>query len=208
MKKVIRLTESDLENIVRKVIMEQSAGIAFGAEGNGLKVKKETKEQQTPQESQGLWKDGSGNAYKLTCVNSNDSWYEFVNWANPEMNYSESTSMLRKLGTQWKSGASNFSPFNQGLDYAKLEKMNDYQIKQVDFLHRAFSDGLTQVAIQNPPADQIKRLRIKSSDDLYIDRVEIGNGADYTDKILKFIPNYFDILAKLAEIQKKKLGCA
>jgi hypothetical protein len=45
MKKVIRLTESDLENIIRKVIQEQSAGVAFGAEGNGFKFKKETKEQ-------------------------------------------------------------------------------------------------------------------------------------------------------------------
>lgn len=42
-KNVIRLTESDLEKIVRKVIMEQMSGVAFGAEGNGLKVKKEDK---------------------------------------------------------------------------------------------------------------------------------------------------------------------
>jgi len=40
MKKVIRLTESDLEKIVRKVVEEQSVGLAFGAEGNGLKVRK------------------------------------------------------------------------------------------------------------------------------------------------------------------------
>lgn len=40
---VVRLTESDLERIVRKVIMEQMSGVAFGAEGNGLKVKKEDK---------------------------------------------------------------------------------------------------------------------------------------------------------------------
>lgn len=49
MKKVIRLTESDLERIIRKVIEEQSAGVAFGAEGNGFKMKREPKEQQTPQ---------------------------------------------------------------------------------------------------------------------------------------------------------------
>lgn len=42
-KNVVRLTESDLERIVRKVIMEQMSGVAFGAEGNGLKVKKEDK---------------------------------------------------------------------------------------------------------------------------------------------------------------------
>lgn len=172
MKKVIKLTESDLERIIKKII----------------------KEQQAPQESQGLWKDSEGNVYKLTCVNSNDSWGEFVNWASGP--YSESTALLRKLGTQWKSDASNFSPFNQGLDYAKIEKENDYKIKQVDFLHNSFTDGLIQVAIQNPPAEQMKRLRIKR------------DGVDYTDKILKYIPNYFDILPKLAEMQKKKLGCA
>jgi hypothetical protein len=46
-KKIVRLTESDLERIVRRVIEEQYAGVAFGAEQNGLKIKKiETKEQQ------------------------------------------------------------------------------------------------------------------------------------------------------------------
>ena len=40
MKKVIKLTESDLERIVRRVIEEQYAGVAFGAEQNGLRIKK------------------------------------------------------------------------------------------------------------------------------------------------------------------------
>ena len=46
-KKIVRLTESDLERIVRRVIEEQYAGVAFGAEQNGLRIEKiETKEQQ------------------------------------------------------------------------------------------------------------------------------------------------------------------
>ena len=46
MKKVIKLTESDLERIVKRVIEEQYMGVAFGGEQNGLKIKKmETKEQ-------------------------------------------------------------------------------------------------------------------------------------------------------------------
>jgi hypothetical protein len=50
MKKVVRLTESDLERIIKKVISEQMAsGVAFGNEGNGFKMKREPKEQQTPQ---------------------------------------------------------------------------------------------------------------------------------------------------------------
>jgi hypothetical protein len=45
MKKVIKLTESDLEKIVRRVIKE-SMGVGFGAEPNGLRIEKmETKEQ-------------------------------------------------------------------------------------------------------------------------------------------------------------------
>jgi hypothetical protein len=49
MKKVIRLAESDLEKIIRKVIQEQSTGVAFGTKVNGFKMKREPKEQQTPQ---------------------------------------------------------------------------------------------------------------------------------------------------------------
>lgn len=174
MKKVIKLTESDLERIIKKII----------------------KEQQAPQESQGLWKDSEGNVYKLPCVNSVDKWSDFVNWNKGLPSYKESTELLRKLGTQWKTDASNFSPFNQGINFAQIEKENDYKIKQVDLLHGAFQDGLTQVAILNPAPDQIKRLRIKK------------DGVDYTNEVLKYIPNYFDILTKLSEIQKRKLGCA
>lgn len=52
MKKVIKLTESDLEKIVRRVIEEQYMGVAFGGEQNGLKIKKvEATEQTIPQQS-------------------------------------------------------------------------------------------------------------------------------------------------------------
>jgi len=47
MKKVVKLTESDLENIVRRVIEEQTMGVAFGGIGNGLMMKGETTEQDT-----------------------------------------------------------------------------------------------------------------------------------------------------------------
>lgn len=40
MKKVIKLTESDLERIVKRVIEEQYMGVAFGGEQNGLRIKK------------------------------------------------------------------------------------------------------------------------------------------------------------------------
>jgi hypothetical protein len=45
-KKIIKLTESDLERIVKRVINETYGGVGFGAEPNGLKIQKmETKEQ-------------------------------------------------------------------------------------------------------------------------------------------------------------------
>jgi hypothetical protein len=54
MKRVVKLTEAQLEMIVKRVISEQSRGVVFGDEPNGLKVKKEeTKEQQAaPVQSQ------------------------------------------------------------------------------------------------------------------------------------------------------------
>ena len=49
MKKVIKLTESDLEKIVRRVIEEQYMGVAFaGGEPNGLKIKKVEATEQAP----------------------------------------------------------------------------------------------------------------------------------------------------------------
>ena len=54
MKRVVKLTEAQLEMIVKRVISEQSMSVAFGSEPNGFKVKKEeTKEQQAaPVQSQ------------------------------------------------------------------------------------------------------------------------------------------------------------
>jgi len=44
-KKIIKLTESDLERIVKRVIKETYSGVAFASEPNGLKIQKmETKE--------------------------------------------------------------------------------------------------------------------------------------------------------------------
>jgi hypothetical protein len=41
MKRVVKLTEAQLEMIVKRVISEQSMGVAFGSEPIGLNVKKE-----------------------------------------------------------------------------------------------------------------------------------------------------------------------
>jgi hypothetical protein len=71
MKKVIKLTETDLENIVKKVLFEQNMGVAFGSVGNGLTYKNETKEQ-----------DGvDGRSELITRWNQlfpNPSWYNGI----------------------------------------------------------------------------------------------------------------------------------
>ena len=55
MKKVIKLTESDLEKIVRRVIKE-SMSVGFGAEPNGFRIKKmETKEQSAQPANPSMW---------------------------------------------------------------------------------------------------------------------------------------------------------
>ena len=69
-KKIIKLTESDLERIVKRVINETYGGVGFGAEPNGLKIQKmETKEQMgsdlKPGQSRG-------------CVSENDTPIKFV----------------------------------------------------------------------------------------------------------------------------------
>lgn len=74
-KKVIKLTESDLERIVRRVIEEQYAGVAFGSEPNGLRIKKvEATEQSTtgvPQKTAG----DIGVSSKPTYENNDIKYY-------------------------------------------------------------------------------------------------------------------------------------
>jgi hypothetical protein len=74
---------------------------------------------------------------------------------------------------------------------------NDPRMKSADFVVGAFNDGLEEFAKWNPNPQVIKNLKIKNS-----------RGQDYTAQILKTMPNYFDVLAKVANTQKRALGCA
>lgn len=194
MKRVIKLTESQLEQIVRRVIEEKYSGVAFGGEQNGLKIKKEeTKEQQASSESQGLWKDAEGNTYKLGCINSNDAWGKFVNFAGGS--YANAIKMLRDSGL--RVDGLQYNPLDVNIRWESMTNNNDPRMKSADFVVGAFNNGLEEFAKWNPNPQVIKNLKIKNS-----------KGQDYTAQILKTMPNYFDVLAKVANTQKRALGCA
>jgi hypothetical protein len=193
MKRVVKLTEAQLEMIVKRVISEQSMGVAFVGEENGLKIKKEeTKEQQAPSESQGLWKDASGDTYKLPCVNSNDTWGKFVNFAGGS--YANATKLLRDFGLN-----ANFqnNPLDVNINWNAITNPKDPRYGTADYVVSAFNDGLEEFAKMNPNPQLIKNLKIKNA-----------KGEDYTQTILRAMPNYFEVLAKVVNRQKKVLGCA
>ena len=69
-KKIIKLTESDLERILKRVIKETYSGVAFASEPNGLKIQKmETKEQMGSDLKPGQ---------NRVCVSENDTPIKFV----------------------------------------------------------------------------------------------------------------------------------
>ena len=68
-KKIIKLTESDLERIVKRVINETYGGVAFASEPNGLKIKKE----ETKEEMVSDLRPGQNRV----CVTPNDTPIDF-----------------------------------------------------------------------------------------------------------------------------------
>jgi len=80
MKKIIKLTESDLEKIVKRVIEEQYMGVAFGGEQNGLKIRKaEANEQaQAGGLPQGLVTDNPEAVTVKQSINGKDTSVTFM----------------------------------------------------------------------------------------------------------------------------------
>jgi hypothetical protein len=170
MKRVVKLTEAQLESIVRRVIQEQ----------------------QVPAESQGLWKDDEGITYKLPCVNSNDAWGKFVNFGGGS--YATATKLLRDLGLTVKN--LQYNPLDVNIDWSKVNDLKDPKAAAAGFVITAFQNGLKQFAQWNPKPEIVKNLKIKDY-----------TGKDYTAQILQVMPNYFDVLSKVADTQKKSMGC-
>jgi hypothetical protein len=68
-KKIIKLTESDLERIVKRVINETHGGVGFGAEPNGLKIQKT--------ETTGIPNSDLKPGQNRVCVTQNDTPIDF-----------------------------------------------------------------------------------------------------------------------------------
>lgn len=170
MKRVVKLTESQLEMIVKRVIEEQQA----------------------PAESTGLWKDEEGNTYKLPCVNSNDAWGRFVNFGGGS--YASATKLLRDLGL--KVQKIQYNPLDVNIKWETVNDLKDPRAQSAGFVMNAFQNGLKEFAKWNPRPEVVKNLKIKD----YMDK-------DYTAQIINIMPNYFEVLGKVADIQKKALNC-
>jgi hypothetical protein len=155
MKKVIRLTERQLENIIHRVISEQTKDDDGG--------------------------DDFQINYKLSQITDNDSLDKFVNFS--EGSYANATNTLKNLGLKkgsqqmgGKDATDNLITFfNYGLvAVAKTGVVNPQQMNGNTFVRALDS--------------QLATTRFKTSD------------------VLKFYPNYYEVLSKLAEIQIEKLG--
>ncbi len=209
MKKVVRLTESDLERIIKKVISEQMAsGVAFGNEGNGFKMKKETKEQATQSNTQQST-DKTGVSYKMPPITDNNKIYAFVNF--PTNEYCERLNYLIKLGMTRPNYAPGNDPFSVcSLPASQQSKIwsnsKDGRTISADNLSNFFSTGLEAVAktgyihpkMWNRP--EFLQAWVK-------DNPTDAQGNKITpERVLKMIPNYWSVLEKFVQAQLPKIS--
>jgi len=123
MKKVVRLTEKQLEEIVRKVIAEQDAQAG------------ETQQ----------FTDDSGVTYKLPGIKDSEAWGRFVNFADGS--YANAMKMLRDLGLQPQSNATmEPNPMDLSIKWNEVKTLNDRRALNADRLTSFFTDGLEAIA--------------------------------------------------------------
>ena len=121
MKKIIRLTETQLEDIIRKVIAEQDT------------------------EGTELWKDAAGVEYKLPGITDSEAWSRYVNFGGGR--YATAMKMLRNLGLRTKSGISmQPNPMDVGIRWNEVKTLDDPRAKNADRLLSIFQDGLQTIA--------------------------------------------------------------
>jgi hypothetical protein len=180
MKKVIRLTESDLENIIRKVIQEQSAGVAFGAEGNGFKMKREAKEQMDAPVTTKSLKDLDDSTLMV-----------FVDPFRGMDSLVRAMAYLRGKGLQSGKRRFEVDPLT-----AKSFPANSPQDIASDKIVDMVRSGLRTVA-KNNYVDQrwfSKGFPIMDED-----------GRDITTEVLEFYPNFYNVLWSITQDQMKKV---
>jgi hypothetical protein len=188
MKKVVRLNESDLEKIIRKVISEQmSTGVAFGKEGNGFKMKREPKEQVAPKQVGMDLKnlDDSQLMVFTDILPENRNWVAIFNY-------------LKSKGLGSQRGRRSMEPN----PLVAKGPFTDQLDKNADRIDNFFKSGLAAVA-QNNYTDQsfFKRgFPIKdqmSGSPTY--------NKDISGVIKEYFPNFYDVLWEVVKDNYSKV---
>lgn len=123
MKKIVRLTEKQLEEIVRKVIAEQDAQAG------------ETQQ----------FTDAAGVTYKLPGITDSEAWGRFVNFSNGS--YAGAMDMLRKLNLQQQSNSQmSPNPMDVNIKWNEVKTLDDKRALNADRLISFFTDGLQAIA--------------------------------------------------------------
>jgi hypothetical protein len=181
MKKVIRLTESDLEKIIRKVIQEQSTGVAFGTKVNGFKMKRETKEQMDAPVS------------TKSLKNLDDSTLMvFVDPFRGMDSLVRAMAYLKGKGLQPGKRTFEVDPLT-AKSFPRPDSPQDIASDKVIDMVRS---GLRTVAKNNYVDERwfTKGFPIINED-----------GRDITTEVLEFYPNFYNVLWKITQDQMKKV---
>jgi len=120
MKKVIRLTEKQLEDIVRRVIAEQD-----GQEG-------------------AQYTDESGVTYKLPGITDSEKWGTLVNWAL-NGSIAEAMDLLRKYGLKPGNRRMDPNPMDVNIKWDTITSLNDPRQVNADRLISMFTNALIAV---------------------------------------------------------------
>jgi hypothetical protein len=176
MKKVIRLTEKQLEDIVRRVIAEQDS-----------------------QEDEVYWTDTAGVAYKLPGITDSEKWSTFVNWGPAGGNLGKGMALLRKFGLRYASGRGmNPNPMDVGIKWNQVRSLSDPRHRNGDKVYSMFTDGLAAVA-QTGYTDK----RYWKTPQFA--KVMREAGTKPADAVALF-ENYWDVLDKIVKLQIPKIS--
>lgn len=176
MKKIVRLTEKQLEEIVRKVIAEQDA------------------QSGEPQQ----YTDGEGVTYKLPGITDSEAWGRFVNFANGD--YAEAMNILRKLSLNQQSNRQMTpNPMDVNIKWNEIKTLDDKRALNADRLISFFTDGLRAIA----QTGFLKDKRYFTTPEFQQALAKAGTKAADVNSLYT---NYYDVLQKLGQMQMSKIA--